>query len=119
MKLTSNRIKSTALSVVAVAAIITLSATTVAAQTSGESEAAGAAFSFLFLAIICCATLFSLAYLALKVYLTIDATSRDYGDNNNDMAIGIISIWVIDSFIPIIGLVIYYFLIMQKYPKKS
>ncbi|MFW5702444.1 MAG: hypothetical protein ACOCXP_00570 [Candidatus Dojkabacteria bacterium] len=80
-----------------------------------EDEAGGIISILIFL----CLCLFIIAYIGLKVYLTIDALNRDYGEDKNGKVLGLILIWVIDWFITFVGLILYYFLIMRKYPKKA
>lgn len=81
-----------------------------------ESDAAGGIFGLL---IICCVFLFIVLYLGLKVYLTIDCLNRNYGEDKNGKVLGLVLIWVVDWIISPLGLILYYFLVMRKYPKNK
>lgn len=111
------------LSLFILSASFILSPILVLAQTSttSSSDGGGAAAmgAFLTFTIVCCVLLFSLGYVAAKIYLTLDAVNRDYGDNNSPLLTGILLIWVLDMFIPLIGLILYTLIIMPKYPKKT
>ncbi len=71
------------------------------------------------LVILCCVCVFSLVYLGLKIYLTVDAFKRNYGEDSNMKIIGILMIWILDWIVPLVGLILYYFLVMRKYPKSE
>lgn len=85
-------------------------------SSSSSDGALGGAFGLFF---FCCIFIFALAYLGLKIYLTIDCLNRNYGDDKNGKLLGIVMIWIVDMFIAPFGLVLYYFLVMRKFPKSK
>jgi hypothetical protein len=86
-------------------------------DSSGEGVAVIMSIILMF-GMICCLFVPIIAYLGLKIYLSVDAFSRDYGDDNNMLLIGLLLLWFADIFL-FVGPLFYYFLIMQKFPKKS
>ncbi len=110
-------IKGGALSTLALSTITPILASSY--RYSYESSGDDAAIGGFMIVIYCCICIFSLLYLGLKVYLTIDATKRDYGEDSSMKIVGILLIWILDWILPIIGLLLYYFLVMRKFPKKS
>ncbi len=68
------------------------------------------------LIILLCVCVLSVVILGLKIYLIVDAVNRDYGDDHNMMLVGILFLLFLGF--PI-GDIIYWVLIMQKYPKKK
>ncbi len=53
--------------------------------------------------------------LVLMIYFTLDAMQRDFGvEESTQQLLWILVIWI--ASLP--GLILYYFLVMQKYPKK-
>ena len=73
-------------------------------------------FSGLYFLFVICACIFGVAIFALWIYLIIDATQRDYGQDTNMLAVGILLL-VLLAF-PL-GFILYWALIMTKYPKKA
>ena len=101
-------------------AVLTASVSPILAQTynsSNTGEAESAVAGGITLLIICCVFIFVIGYIALKIYLTLDALKRDYGDNTNGKVLGLALIWLVDLIIAPLGPILYYFLIMKKYPK--
>jgi hypothetical protein len=74
---------------------------------------ANAAFSLAFMLCIC---VFAVLIVGLKIYLIVDAVNRDYGDDQSMLLIGILFLLFLGF--PI-GDILYWALIMQKYPKKQ
>lgn len=102
-----------------IAAVTALSfaAPVLAQYSDSSSSSAGAAGGIITLVIFCCLGVIGLAYLALKIYLTIDCLNRDYGQDNSMKIVGLLMIWIADSVLPFLSLILYYFLVMNKYPK--
>jgi hypothetical protein len=103
---------------VAIASTAVLSLLTpVLAQTdysysSSTDDGAGA----FVLVMYCCLCIFSLLFLGLQIYLIIDALGRDFGSDNSMLIVSIVLL-VFLGF-PV-GTIVYYFLVMKKYPKKA
>lgn len=79
--------------------------------TSSNSADAGVG-----LFIYCCICLIALPLIILQIYLIVDSFRRDYGSNSSMQVVGLLLLLIIGF--PI-GTLLYYFLIMQKFPKKS
>lgn len=84
-----------------------------------DSSAGDAAFLGFNAVIWCCLCVFGLIYLGLKIYATIDLFKRNFGTDNSGQIIGLVLIWLVDWILPFIGLILYYFLVAKKYPKKA
>lgn len=80
---------------------------------SGEDAVAGV----FFFAMICTFIIVGLVFLGLNVYLTIDALNRDYKEDESMKIIGLLIIWIAPNIISIFSYLLYYILIMKKYPK--
>lgn len=70
-------------------------------------------FSMFFLLCVCCLAILAVG---LFVYLLIDVFQRDFGSDQSGLILGIILL-VFLGF-PI-GYIVYFFAIMQRYPKKN
>jgi drug/metabolite transporter (DMT)-like permease len=68
------------------------------------------------LLIYCCCCLLCLPFLALQIYLIVDSFKRNYGADSNMQIVGLLLLLLIGF--PV-GSILYYFLIMKKYPKKA
>lgn len=111
----SNMLKFKSIAAAVTVALSTLAATApVAAATYNTySDPVGAGVSLITLLCVCVVVVL---ILGLKIYLIVDATQRDYGNDNNMLLAGILILLFLGF--PF-GDIIYWALIMQKYPKKK
>jgi len=79
---------------------------------SSSDSAGGGVISLI---ILLCSCIYFIIALGSTVYLIVDAFKRDFG---NDSSMKIISILLLIFLSFPIGTLIYYFLVMNKYPKK-
>jgi hypothetical protein len=71
--------------------------------------------SFMFF-FYCCLCIFGIVAMGVQIYFLIDSFKRDYGEDDNMQIISILILLLLGF--PF-GTLIYYFLVMQKYPKKD
>lgn len=84
-------------------------------RTTSSSQADGAAGIF-FILFYCCICIFILISVVIFIYLIIDAFQRDYGADSNMLLVSLLLLIFLGF--PV-GAIIYYFIVMKKYPKKS
>jgi hypothetical protein len=85
---------------------------------SANSAAAGSVFaitSLLFTCFMCLIPIVVLAGYILNIFFIIDATKRDFGNDKNALIVWIVVLLFVGF--PI-GTLLYYFLVIKKYPKQ-
>jgi hypothetical protein len=115
LKLTNRFVVS---AVVALTSLALLTSSVAAQSTKSTAAEAGAlaVFSGLYIVIMLCFCVLGVVVFAAWIYLIVDATQRDYGNDTNMLAVGIL--FLVFLGFPI-GFILYWAMIMTKYPKKG
>lgn len=99
----------------AVAPVLAAAATTTA-ETEAASAFAASMFAVLILAFYVFIGVALCLGLVMQIYLIVDATQRNFGNEENAQLMWIVILLFVGF--PV-GTLLYYFMVMKKYPKKS